>query len=40
MRLMVETRKDLRALAASVRELTNSLKRSPNGHIRRKLDLE
>jgi len=31
MRLMVETRKDLRALAASVRELTNSLKRGPNG---------
>jgi uncharacterized coiled-coil protein SlyX len=38
MRMMVETRKDLRALAAGVRELTNSLKRGPDGHARRKVD--
>ena len=40
MRLMVETRKDLRALAIGVRELTNSLKRGSNGHTKRKLDFE
>jgi len=39
-RLMVETRKDLRTLATSVQELTNSLRRGSNGHTKRKLDLQ
>jgi predicted nucleic acid-binding Zn-ribbon protein len=47
MRLMVETRKDipetrkdLRALAANVRDLTNGLRGGPNGHAKRKVDLQ
>ena len=40
MRLMVETRKDLRTLAVSVKELTSSLRRGSNGHTKRKLDLQ
>jgi hypothetical protein len=31
---------DVRSLAASVHELTNSLKRGANGHTRRKVDLQ
>jgi hypothetical protein len=31
---------EVRAVAASVRELTNSLKRGVNGHSRRKIDLQ
>jgi hypothetical protein len=31
---------EVRNLAASVRELTNSLKRSSNGHAKRKIDLQ
>ena len=40
MRLMVETRKDLRTLTANVQELTNTLRRGSNGHNKRKLDLQ
>jgi len=39
MRLMVETRKDLRVLTKNVENLTNSLQRGPNGQAQRKLDL-
>jgi hypothetical protein len=37
---MAETRKELRALAKSVQQLTNSLKRGANGHVKGKLDFE
>lgn len=37
---MAVTRKELRALAKSVQDLTNSLQRGPNGHAKRKLDLQ
>ena len=47
MRLMLETRKDirdtrrdLRTLAASVQELTDSLRRGGNGYTKRKLDVQ
>ena len=40
MRLMVETRKDLRTLGANVQDLTNSLRRGSNGHGKRKVDLQ
>ncbi|MBV9341510.1 MAG: hypothetical protein JO159_11555 [Acidobacteria bacterium] len=39
-RLMVETRKDLRALATNVDNLVNGLRRGSNGHSRRKTDLQ
>ena len=39
MRPMIETRKDLRIIAASVRDLTNSLKRGAR-HAKRKVDLQ
>jgi hypothetical protein len=47
MRLVVETRKDIRALAAaqkrteeSLQALINSLRRGGNGHVKRKVDLQ
>jgi hypothetical protein len=47
MRLVVETRRDLRALAAaqkrteqSLQALINTLRRGPNGHSRGKLDIQ
>ena len=47
MRLLIETRKEgratrkeLRAIATNVRDLTDSLRRGSNGHNKRKLDLQ
>jgi len=40
MRLMVETRKDLRILTGQVRALTDSLRRGPNGHAKGKVDVQ
>jgi hypothetical protein len=47
MRMMVESRKEmaairkeLRVLGKSVQQLTNSLPRGANGHVKRKLDLQ
>jgi len=47
MRLMVETRRDLRTLAtglknltSNVNDLTNSMRRGSNGHTKRKVDLQ
>jgi hypothetical protein len=47
MRLVVETRRDLRALAAAqkrteqrLQALINTLRRGPNGHSRGKLDIQ
>ena len=39
MRMVIRFHAENRQLAASVRELTNSLKRGSNGHGKRKLDL-
>jgi predicted nucleic acid-binding Zn-ribbon protein len=40
MRLIVATRKDMRALAAMQREVRNAPRRGSNGHSKKKIDLQ
>jgi len=40
MRLLLETRKDIRALVKAQKELMATLKRGANGHSKTKLDLQ
>jgi len=40
MRLMIETRKDMRVMVKGINDLTNTLKRGTNGRAKGKVDIQ